>query len=223
MNEINNTIKLITSKNTAKYDKINNLDEFIHSLNLGEPLFITGDLNMDYSPSIKSNISEFIPNNDLVNFVQKPTRVCTKFYKKTNSTKCSSTLIDLFLHNGDLVDETDVFQYKSMNDFKNSKKFWEYYSSKIKVKSEKSNSNPISLVKNNGKSSEGKTDLCNIFNVFFTSISSSSKCSTSEASDFIEKEITVDSINGNHDFKFSFTTANEIDELYLQKYSNHHL
>ncbi|CAF0952944.1 unnamed protein product, partial [Brachionus calyciflorus] len=105
------------------------------------------------------------------------------------------------------------FKDKSMNDFKNSKKFWEYYSSKIKVKSEKSNSNPISHVKYNGKSSEGKTDLCNIFNVFFTLISSSSKCSSNEASDFIEKEITVDSINGNHDFKFSFTTANEIDEL----------
>ncbi|CAF1118079.1 unnamed protein product [Brachionus calyciflorus] len=65
---------------------------------------------MDNSPSIKSNISVFITNNDIVNFVQKPTRVCTKFYKKKNSTKCSSTLIDLFLHNGDLVDETDVFQ-----------------------------------------------------------------------------------------------------------------
>ncbi|CAF0801056.1 unnamed protein product [Brachionus calyciflorus] len=273
---------------------------------------------MDYSSNVNSNIGESADNNDLVNFVEKSTRICKRFYKKTNTTKCSSTLIDLLLHNGDLVDETDqlfkkkestvlkeiscrnlssenllkinsaiekidfkqirifdvinykwkfvkeeitkvmdeiapirkitlknpnqfawydddlmrlkhqkdssykqyvrsnslidkeiydkfnisikklnedklidYFKDKPINDFKSSKKFRQYYSSKIKIKSEKSNSNPISHVKYNGKSSEDKTDLCNIFNVFFTSISSSSECSKSEASDFIEKEITT--------------------------------
>ncbi|CAF1085321.1 unnamed protein product, partial [Brachionus calyciflorus] len=58
--------------------------------------------------NVNSNICELVKNNDLVNFVQKPTRICSNFYKKMNTSKRSSTLIDLFLHNGDLVDETDV-------------------------------------------------------------------------------------------------------------------
>ncbi|CAF0989180.1 unnamed protein product [Brachionus calyciflorus] len=334
---------------------LDKLDDFIHSLNLDEPLFIIGDLNMDLSTSGNSNINDFIKNNDLINFIQKPTRICTKFYKKTNSTKCSSTLIDLLLHNGDIVAETDVihcpfsdhqfvvakleinkklpivlkeiscrnlssenilkinlgideicfkairnfddinekwkfvkeeitkvideiapvrkitlknpnqfpwydddlirlkhqkdlaykqyrrthsildkeiydnfnisfkktneeklisyFKDKSMNDFKNSKKFWQYYSSKINVKSDKSNSNPITHAKYNGKSSEDRKDLCNIFNVFFTSISSSSEYSFNEASDFIEEKLVNNLKDENSEFKFSFTTADQIDEL----------
>ncbi|CAF0840875.1 unnamed protein product [Brachionus calyciflorus] len=63
---------------------------------------------MSYKSNVDSNIKEFIDNNDLINFVQKPTRVCSKYYKRLNVTKYSSTLIDLFLHNGNLVEETDV-------------------------------------------------------------------------------------------------------------------
>ena len=307
------------------------LEDFMHSLNLNEPLFIAGDLNMDYDADSNSNICKFIDNNDLINFVNKPTRISKKFYKKSNTFKQSSTLIDLLLHNGDKVDSTNVidcpfsdhhfllakldiqkssnllkqfecrnlsakniekintlideidlkkiriienindkwlfvkneitkiidnvaptrkisiknfnqfpwydddllrlkhqknsaykrfnrtnssqdkeiyeyfnnsfksyndeklieyFKDKSMSDFKNSKKFWQFYSTKINIKSDNSNLNPIGHVKlNNGKTSENKTELCNIFNGFFTSISTSSDCSITESTQFIDDQL----------------------------------
>lgn len=336
---------------------LDNLEEFIDSLNLNEPLFIIGDLNMDLNLDNKyrnSKINEFLSNNELINFIKKPTRNSTKFYKKTNTTRSSSTLIDVLLHNSDYIIDTDVidcpfsdhcfilakleikksptvlkeyscrnlssenmqkinflidtinlqqmhtfdninekwnyvkneitkiidevapirkiilknpnqfpwydddlirlkhqkdlsykeykrtnsnadkeifdnfnklfknyneeklidfFKDKSMNDFKNSKKFWQYYSSKISVKSDKTNSNPISHVKFNGKTSEDNIDLCNMFNVFFTSITSNSECSTSEASNFVEEQLNNFPKSIETDFKFCFTTSAEIDEL----------
>ncbi|CAF0938403.1 unnamed protein product [Brachionus calyciflorus] len=105
------------------------------------------------------------------------------------------------------------FKDKSIGDFNNAKKFWEFYSSKIKIKSDKSSNNPISHVKFNGKISKNIFELCNIFNLFFTSISSSSNSSIEESSEFIQKQMSnlnpIKALN----FKFSFTTAKEIDEL----------
>ena len=56
-------------------------------------------------------------------------------------------------------------------------------------------------------------ELCNVFNGFFTSISSGSECSLTEASDFIDEQLK-DKSDGVSSFKFSFTTATEIDELF---------
>ena len=63
---------------------------------------------MDYNDRLSSNIRQFADHNELINFINKPTRVSHKYYKKSNQLKCSPTLLDLILHNGDLVDETDV-------------------------------------------------------------------------------------------------------------------
>jgi hypothetical protein len=347
-----NFIYCYRAPNTNEQNYLDKLDDFIHTLNLDEPLFILGDLNMDVNSN--SNIIEFIKNNDVVNFIQKPTRVCSKFYKKINATRHSSTLIDLFLHNGDLVDQTDVincpfsdhkfvvanlllkkpknehktiecrnlsttnianicsaievidykplknlatieqkwnylkevilkiidahapkrkislrfksffpwyddeliklkhlknsfykrfkrtdsandkvlydhynrlykdyndeklieyFKDKSMNDFKNAKKFWEFYSSKISIKSDKSSNNPISHVNFNGRITENKRELCDAFNFFFTSISSTSNVSLDDSARFIENQLFENNQNVKADFKFSFTTTTEIDDL----------
>ncbi|CAF0807126.1 unnamed protein product [Brachionus calyciflorus] len=228
--------------------------------------FIVGDLNSDYNNK-KHLIKQFVEHNDLVKFVSKPTKISTKYNKKSNTTKRSSTLIDILLRNGDLVDSTDtidcpfsdhhfliaklnfkkapneskkiesqnrkinlknynqfhwydddllrlkhqknsafkrfvrtqsnddkrIYEYfnnsfnkyndeklieyfrdKSMSDFKKSKKFWQFYSTKINIKSDKSNSNPISQIKVNGKLHDDKNEVCNIFNGFFTSITPTS-------------------------------------------------
>ncbi|CAF0837588.1 unnamed protein product [Brachionus calyciflorus] len=331
------------------------LEDFLHTLNLNEPLFIVGDLNSDYNNK-KHLINQFIDHNDLVNFVSKPTRIATKYYRNSNTTKKSSTLIDILLHNGDLVDATDVidcpfsdhhfliaklnfkkapdelkkiecrnlsaenmlkinkqideidyklireykdvdskwmfvknevtkildivspnrkinlknfnqfpwydddllrlkhqknsaykrfirtqsnddkkiyeyfnnsfkkyndeklieyFRDKSMSDFKNSKKFWQFYSTKINVKSDKSNSNPIGQIKFNGKVNDDKNEVCNIFNGFFTSIAPTSDCSLIDSSNFIDNEISENLIDESSKFKFSFTTASEINEIFL--------
>ena len=44
----------------------------------------------------------------MVNFVYQPTRVCSRFHKRRNQYLQSESVIDLFLHNADLVDETSV-------------------------------------------------------------------------------------------------------------------
>lgn len=108
----------------------------------------------------------------------------------------------------------EYFKDKSMGDFKNSKKFWEFYSTKINVKSDKSSANPISHVKVNDKTTEDKTELCNIFNGFFTSISTSSECSFKDSEDFIDKQIVDNQKDDSLDFKFRFTTSSEIDEIF---------
>ncbi|CAF0861672.1 unnamed protein product, partial [Brachionus calyciflorus] len=330
---------------------LDKLDDFIHTLNLNEPLFIIGDLNMDCLNNANLKIKDFIQNNDLINFVTKPTRISTKFYKKSNTTKKTTTLIDLLLHNGDLVENADVidcpfsdhnfvvsklsinkptnvmrtiecrnlstenmekinnlidvidlkqlknnsnieskwtffkneilkiindvaplrkitvknghqfpwydddllklrhlkdsaykryirsnlssdkisfdhynqlfkstndkklieyFKDKSLNDFRNSKKFWQFYPSKINVISDKSSTNPINHVKFNGKISNDKIELCNIFNRFFTTISSTSKSSLEDSLDFIDNSIPT---MIGPEFKFSFPTSNELDDL----------
>lgn len=77
----------------------------MHTLDLNEPLFIFGDLNMNCLNNQNLNITSFIQNNELINFVNEPTRNCTKFFKKSNQTKSTNTLIDIFLHNGNLFDK----------------------------------------------------------------------------------------------------------------------
>ena len=104
----------------------------------------------------------------------------------------------------------DYFKDKSVNVFRNSKKFWEYYSSRINIKSDKTSSNPISHVRFDGKMNENKDELCNVFNRFFTSISSSSNSIFEECSVFIEKNLVDKELN---EFKFNFTSANELNEL----------
>ncbi|RNA03789.1 RNA-directed DNA polymerase from mobile element jockey-like [Brachionus plicatilis] len=340
--------------NTKEKDILDKLDDFIHTLNLSEPLFIFGDLNMNYDPKITSNITYFCTSNDLINFIHKPTRVCSKYYKKTNKTKTTSTLIDLLLHNGNLIEETDVipcpfsdhnfvvasllikkpnetyktikcrnlcqsnqleicsqikkanfkslqslktieekwhfvkgeilnvidriaperivkikkssyfpwyddeliklkhlkdsaykrskrtldqndkdiyeyynklfkdyndqklieyFKDKSLNDFKNSKKFWEFYSSKINIKSDKSEKNPISHIKLDGQVFDNKNELSNVFNCFFTSISSSSDSTLDASMEFIERVIPISEVKKENNFKFSLTNSNETNEL----------
>jgi hypothetical protein len=69
----------------------------------------------------------------------------------------------------------EYFANKSIHDFKNSKKFWQFYSSSIRLKSDDSNENliPPSLISNNAETSD-INNYGDTFNIFFTSISSNS-------------------------------------------------
>ena len=69
-------------------------------------------------------------------------------------------------------------------------------------------------MKHNGRTYEDKKDLSNIFNIFFTSISSTSECSLEEASGFINDQFENSSSDNKLSFKFSFTTASEIEDLF---------
>jgi len=81
-------------------DFIRHLENFLLSIDLSIPLFITGDLNFNLlSPISGKPLSTFMDNYSFKNFVNKPTRV-------HNNNK--DTLIDVILHNSDMVRETDI-------------------------------------------------------------------------------------------------------------------
>ena len=336
---------------------LDKLEDFIQSLNLNDPLFIIGDLNYDFLNESKSSIRDFITNNDLVNFVKTPTRVCSRFIKKKNETIKSESMIDLVLHNGDLIEDTrvidcpfsdhsfvlakmaiakvknssksimcrnlsstnllkisckidefdwsqfknfkcveekwnfvknnllnlideiapirklninmsnqfpwydedlicvkhsrdvaykkfkrskldldnDLYEYykkqfeslnqeklinffenKTGNDFKNAKKFWQFYSPLIKIKSDKNRDQTATTIKFDNKTINEKTELCNTFNNFFTSIKSTSNSSIEDSTEFINSQFSKLNIKADYDFKFSFTNSNEIRNLLFE-------
>ena len=80
----------------------------------------------------------------------------------------------------------EYFKAKSFKDFKNAKKFSELYLSKIRIMSDKSKVNIINNVRVNGKTIDDKKEMFNLFNSFFTSISSSSFTLGDNSSNFIE-------------------------------------
>ena len=111
----------------------------------------------------------------------------------------------------------EYFESKTIQDFKNSKKFWQFYSSTIYVKSDKSSNhqlNPTTLYFE-GKTITNKEEFGHIFNKFFTSLKSISISTKSESEDYInqtfqklirdEKKLKVP--DTNQTFSFSNTTT----------------
>ena len=101
------------------------------------------------------------------------------------------------------------FESKKINDFKNSKKFWQFYKSSIKLKSDVSSSDMPSSMTNGDQSASSSDDIASLFNSFFTSISSVSLTSKDECHAFINdnfKQLKRDaSIKPG---SFSFTPVN---------------
>ncbi len=87
---------------------IEHLESLMINFDPTEPLFIVGDLNMDLLSSAGDDLKEFMISNELKNGVTEPTRTQTSFYKSDNEYRTSSTLIDVILHNQDLIEKTLV-------------------------------------------------------------------------------------------------------------------
>ena len=82
----------------------------------------------------------------------------------------------------------DYFATKTQKDFKNSKKFYQFYSSTIKLRSDKSACTGLpDIMINNGVEFNGSETIGNMFNTFFTTISSTSKASIDECKDFTSR------------------------------------
>jgi hypothetical protein len=63
---------------------------------------------MDLSSANLNPLKEFISLNKFQNFITEPTRVRTRFLKSSNDESSSSTLIDVIIHNKDLIKKTKV-------------------------------------------------------------------------------------------------------------------
>ena len=81
---------------------------FLLSLNLDQNLFIIGDLNQDLLSVCGSHLQKLLDNYEFKNYILEPTRVNTKYYKKTKSYKTSKTLLDVVIHNNNLIKRSMV-------------------------------------------------------------------------------------------------------------------
>ena len=115
----------------------------------------------------------------------------------------------------------EYFASKNSKDFKNSKKYWQFYSASIKIKSDKSANNNLPLQELNCDSSTSTNpdEFCNIFNLFFTNFSSTSLSTKEESYQFINSTFSVlkrENKIATSTFPFVPTTA-KIIELLLAK------
>jgi len=111
------------------------------------------------------------------------------------------------------------FESKQIKDFKNSKKFWQFYKSSIKLKSDVSSSDMPSTMTNGDQSATTPDDIAKMFNSFFTSISSVSLTSKDDCHSFINdhfKELKRNSIISPGSFSFT-PVSNEIVGKFIAK------
>lgn len=114
----------------------------------------------------------------------------------------------------------EYFDKKGVNDFKNNKLFWEFYSAFIKIKSDKSNdkSIPTNFEYNNTNYS-GHEQIADAFNLFFTSIQADSDLNTDSCVQRCNEHF--DSLISNgvlkpKTFSFCLTNRNEVNELIME-------
>jgi hypothetical protein len=112
----------------------------------------------------------------------------------------------------------EYYKSKGASDFKNSKKYWEFYRTSIRVKSDIAASNCPSRLNYDGSSATSPDEISNLFNKFFSSIKSTSPINVDLASKKIEeyfsrlkregKLFVPDSLS----FSFAQVTMSEVEE-----------
>jgi hypothetical protein len=89
-------------------DFCNDLEDLIYSFKCTDPMIIVGDLNMNLLIKNNNQLEKFIKNNNLCNYVNESARNAPVYHEKENKTFTSSTLIDVVIHNNDLINNCNV-------------------------------------------------------------------------------------------------------------------
>ena len=84
------------------------LEDLIYNFNYNDSMLIMGDLNINLFNKDNNKLLNFINNNNMTNYVDKPTRVATIYHENNNTHTTSETLIDVILHNNDLINNCNV-------------------------------------------------------------------------------------------------------------------
>jgi hypothetical protein len=92
--------------NDTEYCEI--LEDLIYNFNYNDSLLIMGDLNINLFNKDNNKLLNFINNNNMNNYVNKPTRIATIYHENNNTYTTSETLIDVILHNNDLINNCNV-------------------------------------------------------------------------------------------------------------------
>ncbi len=108
------------------------------------------------------------------------------------------------------------FESKQIRDFKNSKKFRQFYKLSIKLKSDVSSSDMPTIMTNGDQSASTSEAIASMFNSFFASISSVSLTSKNECRSFINdqfKQLKRDSIISPGSFSFTPMSPDLVDKF----------
>ena len=81
---------------------------FLLSINLDQNLFIIGDLNQDLLSEQGKYLKNLISDYNLKNYILEPTRVVTVYSNKKNDYRTSRSLIDVIIHNNDVIQNSIV-------------------------------------------------------------------------------------------------------------------
>jgi hypothetical protein len=99
-------------------DYLDSLYDFLLTRDMALPLFIIGDLNMDLLVEQKSSkLLNFMDTLNLKNFINNSTRDSATKSSISGELRFSNTLIDLVLHNNELISGTHVIDH-SVSDHK---------------------------------------------------------------------------------------------------------
>ena len=169
-NEELNFISAYKPPKTNNFQFLSTIENFFLSqINLKHPLFIIGDLNLDLLKDEGDNyvtdkglqLHQLLVNYNLKNYITDPTRIAYYRNKATNDVRKSTSLIDVLIHNGDLIDKTKVVGYPN-SDHK-------FILATINVKQMKTNG--FSMLSRNLSQKSITSIVDNIFKVDFSYIS----------------------------------------------------
>jgi hypothetical protein len=114
------------------------------------------------------------------------------------------------------------FKNKSTKDFKNSKKFWQFYSATVKLKSFGINQSMATTISNGEETFDDPEKISNLFTIHFTSLASESNKKHDQSHEFIKKnfdQIIKEKENNNellwqmNSFKFEKTNNKQVEKL----------
>ena len=107
----------------------------------------------------------------------------------------------------------DYFKDKKSNDFKNSGKFWEFYRSHVKLKSDGNNEDLHMNILLGDEIVTDKQEIATVFNEFFTNLNSQTVFETGDCNRFIFQQFKDLNLQIKEEFNFAASSPIEINKL----------
>lgn len=155
-------------------------------------------------------------DNDLINTEILRNKAYKKF--KETSLKQDGKLYEKLKKKFESKNRNKMINYfkdKKINDFKNSNKFWDLYSSFTVIKSKPQIECCLKQFKNNELKAETPSEICELFNNFFTSLKSNSTNELLDSIKFAKKNVeNLPKVKLNKNiFSFEHTTQIIVDGM----------
>lgn len=84
-NQLVNFISAYKSPSADNIDFLQKIENLRFQMDNDDPFFLIGDLNMDLKSKVGDDLKNYLLDNDLINYVNDFTRICTSYYTKKKS------------------------------------------------------------------------------------------------------------------------------------------